>query len=75
MFKKTQSKQLDIFSSIISVLPKRKAALLEKRGGFHKLFQTEVVNKVDEGIFKVLFCKNNGRPNASIRVMVGMMIL
>ena len=75
MFKKSADKQLDIFSSITSILPKRKLALLEKRGSSHKVFQEEVVLKIDEGIFKALYSKDNGRPNSSIRVMIGMMIL
>jgi len=75
MFKKTEDNQLDLFSSISSVLPKGKAALLDKSGSFHKVFLREVINKIDEGIFKVLYSEDNGRPNASIRVMIGMMIL
>ena len=75
MIKKTENKQLDLFSSIISVLPKRKVALLEQGGCFHKVFHKEVVSRIDETLFKVLYSQDNGRLSASIRVMIGMMIL
>ena len=39
------------------------------------MFYKHVVMQVNESDFKVLFDETNGAPNASIRILVGMMIL
>jgi hypothetical protein len=39
------------------------------------MFREQITNRIDEELFRPLFCSNNGAPNASIRVLIGMMIL
>jgi hypothetical protein len=76
MFKKSDDyQQLDIFSSPTEYFkgPKKKNYL--KNDSWHNQFRNQVVMRVDESIFSVLYTEGNGAPNASIRVLVGMMIL
>ena len=46
-----------------------------KNESWHNLFRQHVVMQVDESIFSVLYVKDKGAPNASIRILIGMMIL
>lgn len=76
MFKKSDShSQLDLFSSPTEYFRGSKKKEYLKDGSWHNLFRKEVVMRVDETIFSVLYSEGNGAPNASIRVLVGMMIL
>lgn len=75
MFKKSKTIQPELFSGIINLVGKKKGDLLESPQSMHNIFYKEVVSRIDESIFSVLFDKENGRPNASLRILVGMMIL
>ena len=76
MFKEeTPNKQLSVFSSVHQHLPGRSSNLLNDDTSWHKNFFREVVSRIDERIFSQLFSSSNGAPNASIRTLVGMMIL
>lgn len=75
MFIKSQNSQGNLFSGISSHVSDRKQKLLSDSSSWHHVFYREVVSLIDEEVFSVLFCKDNGRPNSSIRVLVGMMIL
>ncbi len=75
MFKKTKAPPPELFSGIISMAGSKKSNHLSDPQSMHNIFFKEVVSRVDESIFSVLFDKGNGRPNASIRILVGMMIL
>ncbi|MDD4570266.1 MAG: transposase [Tepidanaerobacteraceae bacterium] len=46
-----------------------------KNDSWHNMFREHVIARVNEDIFSVLYSSDNGCPNASIRVLVGMMIL
>ncbi len=57
MFKKTQKEiQLGMFSSPTTLLSGRSKTLYEKKDAWHNLFRKEVTMRVDEEIFKDLFC-------------------
>jgi hypothetical protein len=76
MFKTTEiSKQLDLFSDIPGMLSKNASKLYNDPMAWHNLFRKEVVSRIDETVFKDLFDKNMGAPNAPIRVLLGMMTL
>lgn len=76
MFKKSvENQQLDMFSSPAEYLKGSKMNYYLKNDSWHNLFRNQVVMRIDESIFSVLFCDDNGAPNASIRVLIGMMIL
>lgn len=76
MFKKSDNqKQLNAFSSPIEYLKDSSMNYYLKNDSWHNQFRKQVVLRVDESLFSVLYTKLTGAPNASIRVLVGMMIL
>lgn len=76
MFKKSpQHPQLDAFSSPTEYLKGSSMNYYLKNDSWHNQFREQVVMRVDESIFSVLYDQINGAPNASIRVLIGMMIL
>jgi len=75
MFKKTQPKQLGVFSEPTSYLSRRMKKVLTDNRSWHNVFYKELTSVIDEEIFIKLYDEGNGRPNVSIRVMVAMMIL
>jgi len=76
MYKKSvDHKQLDAFSSPIEYLKDSTMNYYLKNDSWHNQFRKQVVMRVDESIFSVLYTKLTGAPNASIRVLIGMMVL
>ena len=78
MFKKTDpNPQLDMFTAPVMQLGNRASKKYSDPNAWHNQFYCLVTTKIDEEIFKPLFPegKKSGRPNASIRVLVGMSIL
>ena len=76
MFKKSDKhKQLDAFSSPIEYLKDSSMNYYLKNDSWHNQFREQVVMRVDESLFSVLYSNGKGAPNASIRVLIGMMIL
>jgi len=76
MFKKSDNhQQLDAFSSPTEYFRDFKKKKYLKNDSWHNQFRNHVVMRVDESIFSVLYAEGQGAPNASIRVLVGMMIL
>lgn len=76
MYKKSvDHKQLDAFSSPIEYLKDSTMNYYLKNDSWHNQFRKQVVMRVDESIFRVLYTELTGAPNASIRVLIGMMIL
>ena len=73
--KSVDHKQLDAFSSPIEYLKDSTMNYYLKNDSWHNQFRKQVVMRVDESIFSVLYTELTGAPNASIRVLVGMMIL
>ena len=76
MFKKSdEHKQLNAFSSPIEYLKDSTMNYYLKNDSWHNQFRKQVVMRVDESTFSVLYTQITGAPNASIRVLIGMMIL
>jgi len=76
MFKKSSKEtQLDVFSSVPNMLESSSFKQYSDQGHWHNQFREQVVMRIDESIFSVLFNDTTGAPNASIRTLVGMMIL
>lgn len=76
MFKKSEDhSQLDMFSSPTEYFSASRKKKYLKNDSWHNLFRNNVVMRVDESVFSVLYTDGKGAPNASIRVLVGMMIL
>ncbi|MDO9036996.1 MAG: transposase [Lutibacter sp.] len=76
MFKKTsKTPQLNLFTSPKSLLSGKSLSLYEDNEAWHNQFYQQVTARIDENIFRPLYCENNGTPNASVRILITMMIL
>ncbi len=75
MFKRSTNSQGDIFKNISSQLSGRKQKMLDSVDGWHNIFYKEVVSQIDESLYSVLYHQRMGRPNAPVRILIGMMIL
>jgi len=76
MFKESdKNPQMDMFSSPAGMLQGSSLKNYLKNDSWHNMFREQVIMRVNEDIFSVLYSSDNGSPNASIRVLVGMMIL
>lgn len=76
MFKKSsESSQLNIFTSPTSLFSGNSLKMYDNENAWHNQFRQQVTMRIDEGIFRPLYCKDNGSPNAPIRVLVSMMVL
>ncbi|NWF91133.1 MAG: transposase [Ignavibacteriaceae bacterium] len=76
MFRKSNKEpQLDLFGSFSNILDGRSFDQYSDAHHWHNQFRTEIVSRVDESIFKVLFSETMGAPNASVSVLIGMMCL
>jgi len=76
MYRKSDNhKQLDAFSSPIEYLKDSSMNYYLKNESWHNQFREQVLMRIDESLFSVLYSNEKGAPNASIRVLVGMMIL
>ncbi|MCL2313384.1 MAG: transposase, partial [Firmicutes bacterium] len=47
----------------------------EDKYKWHNQFREQATQRIDEDLFRPLFCEDFGAPNASIRVLIGMMVL
>ena len=76
MFKKSeQNPQLDAFMNVPNYLDSSAAKVYEDQKHWHNQFREQVIMKIDESKFEVLYSSKTGAPNAPIRLLVGMMIL
>ena len=76
MYKKTnKNRQLSLQTSVYQHLTGFSYDYFEDKTGWQNIFLKQVVNKIDEDLFKDLFSSGTGSPNASISVCIGMMIL
>ena len=64
-----------LFEGMGQVLGERKRKCLEDSDAWYNIFFKEVTSQLNEEIFSVLYSENMGRRNASIRQLVGMMVL
>jgi hypothetical protein len=76
MFRKSNKQpQLDAFTNVPMMLESSALKQYSDQAYWHNMFHNQVVNRIDETIFKVLFNSGTGAPNSSIRILIGMMIL
>lgn len=71
MYRKT-SPQISTFESSFLV-PEAKAKRL--RSSWAELFQSRVLPLIDEDEFSPLYCEDNGRPNRSVKTVLGVLLL
>lgn len=76
MFKKSDDhRQLDAVSSPTEYFNDSTKNYYLKNDSWHNQFRKQVVMRVDETVFSVLYTRRKGAPNISLRLLVGMMIL
>ena len=76
MFKKSEKEtQLNAFTSVPTMLERSALKQYGDQRHWHNQFREQVVMRIDESIFSVLFNNTTGAPNAPVRTLVGMMIL
>jgi hypothetical protein len=76
MFRKTDKEsQVDLFAGVSSVLAKGSLKQYTDSKHWHNQFRNQIVSNIDETIYEVLFNKTTGAPNASISLLVGMMVI
>jgi len=76
MFRKSsKERQIDLFGSVPTLLPEGATGKYNDKNYWHNQFRQEVINLIDETHYQVLFNDTMGAPNASIRILVGMMII
>lgn len=76
MFRASKSSsQADLFSSGHSVFTGKSLHLYQDHEAWHNQFRKQVTMQIDEHLFAPLYCSGKGTPNASIRVLISMMIL
>jgi len=76
MFKKSpESGQLNIFTSPKILFSGNSLKMYEDEQAWHNQFRNQVTMRIDENIFRPLYCADNGTPNAPVRILIAMMIL
>lgn len=76
MFKKSNKQpQLDAFASVPTLLESSALKQYSDQGHWHNQFRDQLVMRIDEHLFSILFNNAIGAPNAPVRTLVGMMIL
>lgn len=76
MYKKSNESTVPtLFNSLSQQIGEDKSAKLDDPQAWQNLFYSEITSRIDESIFKPLYDLDNGRPNASIRQLLGMIIL
>jgi hypothetical protein len=76
MFRKSiASQQLGIFTSPTSILQAKSQRYYADSHAWHNIFCKEVLMRINEAAFSDLFPSKKGAPNASVRLLVGMMVI
>jgi len=76
MFRKSvPHKQGNFFSSVPSILEGKSLNQYNDTSGWHNQFRKQIVSRIDETIFGVLFSQKMGAPNSPVSLLVGMMVL
>ena len=75
MFKRTGNSQLDLFHSFDQELSSRSLTKLKDETTWFNIFNKQFVSRIDEQPYAVLFHDRMGRPNASIKALIGMTVL
>lgn len=76
MFRKSnKERQIDLFGSTMALLPDGATNKYNDTNYWHNQFRQEITYPIDESPYKVLFNQTMGAPNASIRILIGMMVM
>lgn len=76
MFKQSQTtREIDLFKGSSQHFTGKKFKDLTDEKAWHNVFFEEVTSQIDENIFEDIYASKMGRPNASVRLLVSMIIL
>ena len=76
MFKKTINEtQLDIFCGVHAMLHPQSQKHFDDTKAWHNQFRAQIYNRINEDTFSKLYSDKMGAGNASIRLLISMMIL
>jgi hypothetical protein len=76
MFRRSNKvSQPKLFTSTQHLLSGRSLKVYEDNNKWHNQFRIQVTQRIDEELFRHLYCEDFGSPNSSIRILIGMMIL
>lgn len=64
-----------MFTQADSLLPEKSRQIYRDTAQWHNQFREQVLKHIQEDIFSCLYSSKMGAPNASIRLLIGMMIL
>ena len=70
-----ESLQPTIFNSNSTLLSGKSLKIYEDPIAWHNQFRNQITMRIDESIFEPLYNKGMGTPNASIRILISMMLL
>lgn len=76
MFKKSnKDSQIDLFGGIPSMLEGKSKKQFDDTKSWHNQFRIQIISRIDESLYKVLFNEKMGAPNAPVSLLIGMMVL
>jgi hypothetical protein len=76
MFRKSNpSPQTNLFTASSSLFRGKSLSIYQDANAWHNQFREQVTMQIDEKIFETLYSSTQGTPNASIRVLIAMMVL
>jgi len=76
MFRKSKKHtQLNLFTSVNTVLLNSVIKDLNDPTKWYNQFRENITMRINEELFRPLFCEDNGAPNSSIRILCAMNIL
>ena len=75
MFRERTPTQIDMFKDSNQMLSVRSQKLLNSKNAWNVVFKTHFMNNINEKPYALLYNGSQGRPNAPICVMLGMMSL
>jgi len=76
MFRKSnKDSQINLFGGIPAVLDGKSKKQFDDTSAWHNQFRSQIISRIDESPYKVLFSDRMGAPNASVSLLLGMMIL
>jgi len=76
MFKKSnKDSQIDLFGGIPSMLEGKSKKQFDDTNSWHNQFRIQIISRIDEMPYKVLFNEKMGAPNAPVSLLIGMMVL
>jgi hypothetical protein len=76
MFKKSnRDSQINLFGGIPAILEGKSKKQFDDTSAWHNQFRSQIISRIDELPYKVLFSERMGAPNAPVSLLLGMMVL